>query len=190
MQLQNVLKSGRIPHAYLFHGPEGVGKDAMAIELARVLHCAAGKTEACGVCDPCRQLATLQHPDVHFVTALPVGKDEDKGDGPLDKLTPKAARHSDRGCWRRKGPVPAHHDPARRGSRSAASGKSGAKHRSASAEQEALFILSHAEMLTDVAKLLRCEDARRAPPHCILILTTPNREAARNHHLQMPAGAV
>jgi DNA polymerase III subunit delta' len=80
------LRTNRLAHAYLFHGPEGVGKDAMAIELARVMHCEQGGEEACGVCPSCRKAASLQHPDIHLVTALPVGRSEDAEDGPLDKL--------------------------------------------------------------------------------------------------------
>jgi DNA polymerase III subunit delta' len=80
------LRTGRLAHAYLFHGPEGVGKDAMAIELARVIHCERGDEEACGVCASCRKAALLQHPDIRLVMALPVGKNEEADDGPLDKL--------------------------------------------------------------------------------------------------------
>ena len=84
--LLNALRSGRLAHAYLFSGPEGVGKDAMALELARVMHCAEGGEEACGVCASCLRMNALQHPDVRFITALPVGKNETSDDGPLDRL--------------------------------------------------------------------------------------------------------
>lgn len=80
------IQAGRLPHAILFHGPAGSGKDAMALELARVLHCERNGSEACGECGSCVRMQSMQHPDVHFVTALPRGKDEDPGDGPLDKV--------------------------------------------------------------------------------------------------------
>lgn len=79
--------SGRLPHAYLFVGNEGVGKDATALEFARVLLCSARGNEACDACHSCLSLKSLQHPDVRFITALPTGRNEDKEDGPLDKLT-------------------------------------------------------------------------------------------------------
>lgn len=85
--LRSALAAGRIPHAYLFHGGAGVGKDAMALELARVLHCERGGEEACGECGACLRAALLQHPDVRFVVALPRGSGEGKDDGPLDKLS-------------------------------------------------------------------------------------------------------
>lgn len=82
------MRSGRLAHAYLFVGNEGVGKDAMALELARVLHCRRGEEEACDVCESCITLNSLQHPDVHFIVALPVGRNEEADDAPLEKLTP------------------------------------------------------------------------------------------------------
>ncbi len=90
--LLSAIKSGRLPHAYLFHGGEGVGKDAMALELARVLQCERGGDEACGVCDACLKIDTGQHPDVRFIVALPVGKGEQSDDGPLAKLTEPEVR--------------------------------------------------------------------------------------------------
>lgn len=38
-QLQRALHSGRMPHAYLFAGPPGVGKEMLATRLAQVLLC-------------------------------------------------------------------------------------------------------------------------------------------------------
>jgi DNA polymerase-3 subunit delta' len=85
--LKSALRANRLPHAYLFHGPEGVGKDAMALELACVLQCEKGELEACGQCASCARVRKLQHPDVKFVTALPVGKNEKADDPPLAKLS-------------------------------------------------------------------------------------------------------
>jgi DNA polymerase-3 subunit delta' len=85
--LLSALRSERLPHAYLFYGGEGVGKDAMALELARLLHCERGGEVACGQCDSCARVSTGQHPDVRLVTALPVGKGEGSDDTPLGKLT-------------------------------------------------------------------------------------------------------
>lgn len=91
--LLSALRAGRLSHAYLLYGPEGVGKDAMALELARVLHCERGGEEPCGECPSCMRLDLLQHPDVMFVTALPVGKGEKSDDPPLAKLTDEEVRN-------------------------------------------------------------------------------------------------
>ncbi len=90
--LRSAIRSGRLPHAYLFYGGEGVGKDAMALELARVLHCERGGEEACGQCGSCAMIDAGQHPDVRFVVALPPGKGEQSDDGPLAKLTETEVR--------------------------------------------------------------------------------------------------
>lgn len=74
-------------HAYLFHGAEGVGKDATALEFARVLRCETGGDEACGVCSSCHRMASMQHPDVRLIIPLPTGKGESESDDPIAKLT-------------------------------------------------------------------------------------------------------
>ncbi len=81
------LRNNRLPHAYLFVGNDGVGKDAVALELARVLHCEKGGEEACDICPSCIKVNSMQHPDVKLVVALPVGKGEKSDDPPLEKLT-------------------------------------------------------------------------------------------------------
>ena len=85
--LKNALRNGTVAHAYLFFGPAGVGKDALAIEFAKALLCANGTEEACGTCQHCRKVETLQHPDARLIFALPVGKNEKTGDPPITVLT-------------------------------------------------------------------------------------------------------
>jgi len=85
--LLELVSRNRLAHAYLFEGDEGVGKDALALQLARVIHCDQGKSEPCGTCPSCLKSEKLQHPDIHLVFALPVGTHEVRGDGPMEKLT-------------------------------------------------------------------------------------------------------
>src|SRR5687767_12885857 len=61
-------------HAWIFHGPEGVGKFTTAVEVARVLLCHESRdTEACGQCESCRLFASrpsiyeAAHPDLHLI---------------------------------------------------------------------------------------------------------------------------
>ncbi|MBN1448971.1 MAG: DNA polymerase III subunit delta' [Bacteroidetes bacterium] len=84
--LQRMYSNNRIPHALLFHGPDGVGKEAVALEFARVLNCAAGEWDACGTCPSCRAMAKLQHPHLKLVFALPA-RGEDQDDSAVDKLS-------------------------------------------------------------------------------------------------------
>src|SRR5438105_1387246 len=89
--LQAALASKRVPHAWLFTGAEGIGKDAAAIEVARVLRCDSpleNGSVACGVCRGCLSTAALQNANVRFVFALPSGKGEDsRSDSPMLKLS-------------------------------------------------------------------------------------------------------
>jgi len=85
--LQRILQSGQVAHAYLFYGPEGIGKDALVIEFAKTLLCTQGGIEACGVCLNCQRMNSFQHPNIKLVFALPVGKNEKNGDDPIDVLT-------------------------------------------------------------------------------------------------------
>lgn len=62
------VNEGRIPHAQLICGPEGVGKLPLALAYARYISCTnRGATDACEVCPSCVKFSKLVHPDVHFV---------------------------------------------------------------------------------------------------------------------------
>lgn len=90
--LQRSISAGRVAHAYLFYGPDGIGKDAMAIEMAKVLNCEQRGAEACDECLTCKRIASLQHPNIKFMFALPVGKAEKVGDPPLLRLSDEEIR--------------------------------------------------------------------------------------------------
>jgi len=71
--LERALARQRVHHAYLFDGPEGVGKERAALGLAQALVCerrASGGSAACGECSACVRVAIREgdarplHPDV------------------------------------------------------------------------------------------------------------------------------
>ena len=64
--LQSALAGGRVSHAYLFSGPEGVGKKRAALEFAAALNCAA-EERPCGECRSCRDTLAGRHTDVEIV---------------------------------------------------------------------------------------------------------------------------
>lgn len=63
--LTRALETGHLAHAYLFVGPDGVGKRLLALALARALFCRTG--EGCGQCPACRKMDHRNHPDLHFI---------------------------------------------------------------------------------------------------------------------------
>jgi DNA polymerase III subunit delta' len=69
--LRHAVSSGKVAHAYLFVGPEGVGKRTVALELAKALNCLAPLADgsACDACVSCRKLTAVPpvHPDLETV---------------------------------------------------------------------------------------------------------------------------
>ncbi len=65
--LRRALGSGRLAHAYLFSGPDGVGKRLMALALVRGVFCQEGA--GCGDCLACRKVDHGNHPDLHLLEA-------------------------------------------------------------------------------------------------------------------------
>jgi len=70
--LKNAIRRDRVAHAYLFHGPEGVGKSTAARLFAQALNCErideTGDGDACGECRSCLLAARDGHPDVRVIT--------------------------------------------------------------------------------------------------------------------------
>lgn len=65
--LRQALRHQRVAHAYLFAGPDGVGKRLVALALARALLCRTGT--GCGDCTQCRKVDHNNHPDIHLLDA-------------------------------------------------------------------------------------------------------------------------
>jgi DNA polymerase-3 subunit delta' len=73
--LRAALASGRLHHAYLFAGPEGVGKRTIALALAKAVHCAERAGDYCGRCVDCASIGDDNHADVRYVSLLPDKKE-------------------------------------------------------------------------------------------------------------------
>jgi DNA polymerase-3 subunit delta' len=67
--LQAHIARGQVRHAYLFTGPDGVGRRTLALRFAQALNCTQPPApgEYCGECRECRQLARMEHPDLSVV---------------------------------------------------------------------------------------------------------------------------
>ncbi len=68
-QLVSSIHAGRVPHAYLFTGPTGVGKKTAARAWAKTLFCLnpVSITHPCGVCGACQKIESGGHPDLLWV---------------------------------------------------------------------------------------------------------------------------
>jgi len=104
--LRRAQQNERVAHAYLFHGPAGVGKEALALLAAQSFFCearhpkpaaqpatlslfdeppakpAAPQQEsvdlACGVCSACRRVGEMTHPDVRVIFPRAASASEDE----------------------------------------------------------------------------------------------------------------
>jgi len=172
-------RSGRLPHAYLFYGGEGVGKDATALELARVLRCERGGEEACGECSSCRRMATMQHPDVRLIVALPRGPQEKDDDEPLAKLAPADVRIVQEQL-RMKGADPYYRVQIPRANVIKINSIREVRRESSMSTSEGktrIFVISGADAMNDAASNTLLKTLEEPPGDTMFILTTSRREA-------------
>ena len=83
--LSNFNSTSKIPHALLFTGLEGVGKEAIAVRFAQLVN-----SVLLGVNEKERVLKLISNfsePYLKYILPLPRGKNETESDGPTDKLS-------------------------------------------------------------------------------------------------------
>jgi DNA polymerase-3 subunit delta' len=83
-ELTRSVRQGRLPHALLLVGPEGVGKRRFARVLAKALLCERNdgeRFEPCEGCDACRQVDAGTHPDL-----LSIARAADKHELPIQAI--------------------------------------------------------------------------------------------------------
>jgi DNA polymerase-3 subunit delta' len=73
--LRQHVVQGSYRHAYLFTGPQGVGRRTLALRFAQALNCPqpSAPGEPCRTCTTCKRLEAMQHPDLTVVQAEQVG---------------------------------------------------------------------------------------------------------------------
>lgn len=80
--MEQRLTSGRLPHAMLFSGPQGIGKADFANHVVYHLFCQNKQNnKACGNCNACHLLNVNNHPDLLRISRL-----EDKKDISVDQI--------------------------------------------------------------------------------------------------------
>lgn len=176
--LKRAIRSNHLAHAYLLYGPEGVGKDALAIELARTLVCERQSDEACGECSACKKMEQLHHPNVSFICALPIGKNEKAGDDPIEALNPDQVVELQEQL-RKKGRNPYHRIFLEKATsikvNSVRQIRRGAS-LTATEQGKKVFIISDAEKMTAEAANSLLKTLEEPPPNTMLILTSSHKE--------------
>jgi DNA polymerase-3 subunit delta' len=61
--IRRAIETGRIHHAYLFTGMEGIGKKVVAMNMAKVLNCERQNGDACDECAACQRIGKGIYPD-------------------------------------------------------------------------------------------------------------------------------
>jgi DNA polymerase-3 subunit delta' len=65
--LYQAVTDHKLPHAYLFVGPAGVGKRTTAMALAKAVNCPFQAGDACDRCAVCQRIDRGVYPDLHLV---------------------------------------------------------------------------------------------------------------------------
>ena len=69
--LTNALQNSSVAHAYLFYGPDSIGKKKIAITLAKALNCkGANPLDACDECESCGKIERGVHPDFFYLEPI------------------------------------------------------------------------------------------------------------------------
>ena len=75
-RLREAAGRGALPASILLHGPQGVGKQRLALWLGQMLLCPEAD-RPCGRCQTCRYALELTHPDLHWIFPRPRPRDAD-----------------------------------------------------------------------------------------------------------------
>lgn len=75
--LQEHIRADRMRHAYLFVGPQGIGRRTLGLKFAKAINCAEPPAagEACNACQNCRQIEKQAHADLSIL--VPEGNHKD-----------------------------------------------------------------------------------------------------------------
>ena len=93
------IEQGRLAHALMLNGPQGIGKERLAMALAQRLLCTAEMSKyACGACKSCQLMIAGNHPDLSIL------EPEDEGKKiliePVRKLCTLLSKTAQQGGWK------------------------------------------------------------------------------------------
>lgn len=85
LTLNQIIESGKIPHAFLFLGPEGTGKEYLALEFTKAL--ADRFSVESDKRSILNKIENFNEPFIKYIFPLPRGKNETDSAGPFEKLS-------------------------------------------------------------------------------------------------------
>lgn len=64
----SAIEKEKLHHAYLFSGPSGIGKEAVALEIIKITNCLDSSSEsACGLCSSCKEFGEFRSDDLMYI---------------------------------------------------------------------------------------------------------------------------
>ncbi|MDA3884533.1 MAG: hypothetical protein PF638_02960 [Candidatus Delongbacteria bacterium] len=64
----SAILNNKLHHAYLFNGPAGVGKEAVALEIIKITNCLDDSEQgACGICSSCKEFGEFRSDDLMYI---------------------------------------------------------------------------------------------------------------------------
>lgn len=92
--LARAARTGQVAHAYLFSGPEGIGRLTLARIFAQALLCEAPPEERpCDRCSTCQRVERGVHPDVSVISRETQAATEERGDGKHTRISIETVRN-------------------------------------------------------------------------------------------------
>ncbi len=82
--LTKIINSSNIPHAFLFSGKDGIGKEYTALQFAKLIN--QNNLPIDKIENTTASITKLSEPFIKYIFPLPRGKNETEKDGPYDKL--------------------------------------------------------------------------------------------------------
>lgn len=90
--LENAIKQEKIPHFFLFVGPNGVGKVSMAKEFAMTLNCTS-TDKPCRSCNICLSIINNKNPDFMLINNETIGISQARELKEIAFLSPISGRY-------------------------------------------------------------------------------------------------
>ena len=163
-RIRRMVAQDRLPHALLFTGPEGCGKDRLALAVAQFINCASPQNGVCHRCAACRKMARLAHPDLRWI--FPTPAETKSGPEDLQRVFAQLAENPYTRIRFPGRPVFIGIDTIRELKKEAGFQVSEGRRK--------VFLISQAEQMRPEAANALLKLLEEPPPNLLLILTTTN----------------